>query len=136
LFFAQASLQSSYFTFSTATEMTGVYQHAQLFSIDMRVSQHFCPGSPGTVILPIIASQVARIMGVSHQHSDMTYFLYDSHFDWGEMESNIVLICISFMAKEAKYLFMYFCTFVLLKILLNSFACSLIVLLALLVFKF
>jgi hypothetical protein len=38
-------------------------------------SQTICPGWPGTSILPISSSQVARITGMSHQHLALPGFL-------------------------------------------------------------
>jgi hypothetical protein len=39
------------------------------------VSRTICPGWPQTMILPISASQVARITDVSHQHP--AYFIFN-----------------------------------------------------------
>jgi hypothetical protein len=48
--------------------MTGIYHSTQLSSVEMESHNLFCLGWPGTSILPISASQVARIVGLSHQH--------------------------------------------------------------------
>jgi hypothetical protein len=47
------------------TWMTDMYHYPQLL-IEMGVSRTFCLGWPQTLILPISASLVARITGVSH----------------------------------------------------------------------
>jgi hypothetical protein len=41
----------------------------------------------------------------------IVHFLDDSHPDWGEMESQYYLICISFMAKNVKHFFMHLLAF-------------------------
>jgi hypothetical protein len=48
--------------------MIGGCYHAQIFSIKMESCKLFCLCWPGATILPISASQVARITGVSHWH--------------------------------------------------------------------
>jgi hypothetical protein len=59
--------QSSYFTLSAFTGMVGVHHHAHtLFSVEIGSHKVFCPDRPGTVILLISASQVGRIIVVSH----------------------------------------------------------------------
>jgi hypothetical protein len=55
----------SYFSLPTVAGMTGTHHQAQIFSIVMGLA-NFCPSWPWTEILPISASQVARIIGVSH----------------------------------------------------------------------
>jgi hypothetical protein len=45
--------------------MIGVHHHAQLFAVEMGFGEFF-PVWPGTEILPISASQLARITGLSH----------------------------------------------------------------------
>jgi hypothetical protein len=57
----QPGLRCSYFTLLTTAGMTGMHNQTQLFSIEMGSHKCFCPGWPGTTILPISASQVARI---------------------------------------------------------------------------
>jgi hypothetical protein len=47
--------------------MTDIHHHAQLFFFKMRWElANFCPGWPRTVMLLISASQVARIISMSH----------------------------------------------------------------------
>jgi hypothetical protein len=46
--------------------MTGSRYYTQLFSVEMKSGKHFCLDCPRTIILLISASQVARIIGVSH----------------------------------------------------------------------
>jgi hypothetical protein len=50
--------------------------HFVLVILEMKVSQTLCPGWPQTSILPISASQVARITGTSHQCPAVTEFLF------------------------------------------------------------
>jgi hypothetical protein len=45
-----------------------------LVVLEMGISQSICPGGPQTTILPISASQVARITGMSHQYRLDQYF--------------------------------------------------------------
>jgi hypothetical protein len=42
-------------------------QQCPAFSTEMVSHRNFCPDWPGTMILPISVSQVARIIGISHQ---------------------------------------------------------------------
>jgi hypothetical protein len=46
-----------------------------LVVLEMGISQSICPGGPQTTILPISASQVARITGMSHQYWLDQYFI-------------------------------------------------------------
>jgi hypothetical protein len=46
---------------------------AKLFSIEMGLA-NFLPGWPGTLILSVSASEVARITGGSHQHPVLLIF--------------------------------------------------------------
>jgi hypothetical protein len=46
--------------------------HFALVILEMQVLQSFCPGWLWTVILPISASQVAKIVGVSHKRISQT----------------------------------------------------------------
>jgi hypothetical protein len=46
--------------------MISTYHHAQVFSIEMGTCDRFCLDCPGTAVLPISASQIARMIGVSH----------------------------------------------------------------------
>jgi hypothetical protein len=52
---------------SHVARMTGMYHCVQLL-VEMGVSWTFCLGWPQTMILLISTSQVARIIGMSHQH--------------------------------------------------------------------
>jgi hypothetical protein len=54
--------------------MTGVCYCAQLL-IEIGSHKLFCPGLPGTEILPISASQVTSITSMSHQHPTFQTFL-------------------------------------------------------------
>jgi hypothetical protein len=60
--------QSSYFKLPTATGMTGLQHYTQASFCWDGVSQTLLPSSLGTTILPILASQLARITGMSNQH--------------------------------------------------------------------
>jgi hypothetical protein len=67
--------------------MTGMHHHIQFFSDEMGgLMNFFYPGWPRTMILPISASQVARITYVSHLALSIT-------FD----ENNEVKICVGFL---------------------------------------
>jgi hypothetical protein len=57
--------------------MTHTCHHAQLFSVEMGVSRTFSPGWLGTMILPISASQVARITDVSNSHTTVNLALFN-----------------------------------------------------------
>jgi hypothetical protein len=46
--------------------------------LEIRVSEMFCPGWPLTSILPISASQVARISDVSHQCMAHFWFCFNN----------------------------------------------------------
>jgi hypothetical protein len=46
--------------------MTGACHHAQLFSIEMRSYELFLRGWLRTLILPVLASHVARMTGMYH----------------------------------------------------------------------
>jgi hypothetical protein len=66
------------------------------------------------------------------------WILDDSHSDWGEMKLNIVLICVSLMARNIEHFFMYLlviCTSFD-NFLFTSFAHLLLGLLVLLEFSF
>jgi hypothetical protein len=45
-----------------------------LVILEMGVSQTICPDWPQTKILPILASQVAKVTGMNHQHPAITQF--------------------------------------------------------------
>jgi hypothetical protein len=64
-FFAQA--QTAILLFYTVAGMIAEHPHTQLLSFEMGSLRLLCPEWPGTTILWISASQVARITGVSHQ---------------------------------------------------------------------
>jgi hypothetical protein len=49
-------------------------------------------------------SVLAVLSPIFSQH--LLLFLDDGQSDWGEMESQVVWICISSMAKDAEYFFM------------------------------
>jgi hypothetical protein len=49
--------------------------HFALVILEMGVSRTICPNWPQTAILPISNSQVARIIGVSHQHLALKLYL-------------------------------------------------------------
>jgi hypothetical protein len=70
LLIAQAVLDwdPSIFKLSLVARMVGVHHCTQLFFHLEEVLQTFLPGLPGTAILLILASQVAGITSVSHQH--------------------------------------------------------------------
>jgi hypothetical protein len=68
---AQASPDHKSFIFKLPTRMAGVHHHTQwfyffFFPVEMESCGLFCPGWLQTVILPISASQVARIIGMIH----------------------------------------------------------------------
>jgi hypothetical protein len=60
--------QSSYFKLPTFAGMTGILCYALPFSCETGVSQTFLAMQFGTEILPISASHIARIIGLSHWH--------------------------------------------------------------------
>jgi hypothetical protein len=49
-----------------------------------RVSQSICSGWPATTILPISASQVAKITDVSHRRLVSSLLFTSQHWPWGE----------------------------------------------------
>jgi hypothetical protein len=51
----------------TIAGMTGVHHYAQLL-LEMGSYECFAQGWPRTTVLPISDSQLARIIGLSHQH--------------------------------------------------------------------
>jgi hypothetical protein len=57
---------SSHGRLPTIAENTTMHHGTQLFSTEMGSYELFCPGWPGTLILPISASQVARVADVSY----------------------------------------------------------------------
>jgi hypothetical protein len=57
-----------YLRLPTIAGMTGTHINTPcLFPIEMRSHRFFCLVWPGTAVLQISASQVAKIIGVSHQ---------------------------------------------------------------------
>jgi hypothetical protein len=83
------------------TGMMGVYHHTQPL-VEMGVSQTFCPGWPQTLILPISASNVARIIGVSHHWVI---------FHYPEMPQCIHLPAERHLGKTLIYLFYFLCIY-------------------------
>jgi hypothetical protein len=66
-FFAQASLaHDPPFILPITAGIIDMYYHAQLFSVEMGVSQAFLPGLAGTKILQISASQVLGLQWMPH----------------------------------------------------------------------
>jgi hypothetical protein len=95
--------------------MTGMHHHIQLFLVEMESCKVFSPGWPGTMILQISASQVARITGMNHGTYLLNFvFLGDRHSDWGEMESHCSFDMHYLRSKDVAEFFMcighlYFC---------------------------
>jgi hypothetical protein len=61
-------LRSSYFELPTIDGMTSTHHTQLFFPLRWRSPKHFCLGQPWTKILLILASQVARIIGISFWH--------------------------------------------------------------------
>jgi hypothetical protein len=67
-FFAQVGLDwDLLFILHADAGMIGVHHHTHHFSVEMGSLKLFCPGWPGTTVLPFSASQVTKITGMSHQ---------------------------------------------------------------------
>jgi hypothetical protein len=75
----QPGLLSPYYTLSLVDEMTGACNCVQLL-VEMWVLWTFCPDCPQTTILPILASQIATIIGISHEHLTLLLLLYTFSF--------------------------------------------------------
>jgi hypothetical protein len=73
---AQPGLLFSYFILPAIVDMTGVYHHVQLFSVEMQSVKHFC--LEWNHILLILAFKVAGIIDVSHQLLAQILYLYVS----------------------------------------------------------
>jgi hypothetical protein len=69
------SLKSGICTYEVGTVLLEPHLLSILLSLFWRwVSRILCPSWPQIMILPISVSQLARIIGVSHQHQIHTFF--------------------------------------------------------------
>jgi hypothetical protein len=70
----------------TVAGMTGLYHHAQFFSVEMESRELVCLGWPGTMILPISASQVTGLIGVCHCAHLLVEMRSHELFAWAGLE--------------------------------------------------
>jgi hypothetical protein len=71
-------------------EMIGADYHTQIF-VEMGSQNFFSGGWPGNAVLWISTPQVARIIGVSHQHLGSSLVLKDNTLSPFQLSSKILL---------------------------------------------